>query len=450
MINSIEDAICELTSGLDITEDDMELLASSAQQIFDQARHAVEDAAHPGLQWLQQRILMLISKVEFRCLAVISHAGDDASKTLHPLRTQLRDVRVGLLPITPQLVEACENLLLPAIAACPSFRVRVMLQQTQTNIASVRTLRQDLLADVSQMLHEGAGKLLGGCHAMLKAGVISMETMAPVQKTLADAYASRRFTRGTINACRSFFQDLADRRVGISNEMLQELSHQDMLLTILDRYSVDRTAPVPSSTHAPSAPHQVAAAASSALMQPTSHAHPGAGPPGVQLTLPASAAGHSQTSRHLAGVPVARTGVVAAQPAPMPTVGRPSASLQQPGMGASTAAPNQTAQAVPSGGKSAQDWAGEDLIRGLLQNVTRHPAQAVLQAPKPTQLPPGHGSLPQVQQMPPNPALHATAMPQPHHGFVHTGHSSQNPYSTAPSPGHVDPLDMWSLLRDGR
>lgn len=449
MINSIEDAICELTGGLDITEDDMEILASSAQQIFDQARHAVEDAAHPGLQWLQQRILMLISKVEVRCLAVISHAGDDVSKTLHPLRTQLCDVRLGLLPITPQLVETCERLLLPAMAACPSFRVRVMLQQTQTNIANIRNLREELLADVSQMLHEGAGKLLGGCHAMLKAGITSVEMMAPVQKTLADAYASRHFTRGTINASRSFFQDLANRRVGNSNEMLQELSHQDMLLTILDRYSVDRTAPVQSSTHVPSALHQAAATAPSVLIQPTSHAHAGAGPSGAQLALPASADGRSQTSRHLAVVPVARTGLVAAQAASLTTVGYPSASLQQPVVGASTVAPKQAAQAVPSGGKSAQDWAGEDLIRGLLQNVTRHPAQAAL-APTPTQLPHGHGPSPPVQQMHKNHALRATVIPHPHPSAVHAGRSSQNPYSASPSPGHVDPLEMWSLLREGR
>lgn len=451
MINSAEDAICELTSGLDITEEDLELLASSSQVIFDQARHSVEDVAHPRLQWLQQRILMLVSKVELRCLEVMSHADYAASQSLHPIRVQLRDVRVGLCPITPNIAEACEKVLLPAMATCPSFRVRVMTQQTRKNLLSLQKLRQELLMDVSQMLHSGVGRLLNGCHAMLNAGVISMETISPVHQALSDAYVSRSFTKSTVDACRPFFQDLANRHVGSSssNEMLQELAHQEMLLTVSDRYSIDRPAPpVPSLGHATPAPrHSGATMTPSPVRHSRSQAYTEAVPSGAQLNLHGTSASHAPAP-HVAGVPVAMA--TAAQP-PMPVPSYTQSSAKLSAAGVRSADPRLSVPQPPSIGQPAQDWAGQDLLRGLLQNVTRHPPQATT---SPAVLPPtqqlkGNGPLPrsQVQQMPVHQAVRPAANLTPHHGAVNAG---QNPHVLASCTGQVDPLDLWSLLRDGR
>lgn len=451
MINSVEDAVCEIAGSLANREDDLELLVGSAQTIFDQARHS-QDVAHPSLQWLQQRILMLMSKVEFRCLAVISHADDAAGQALQPMRTQLRDARIGRVPITPRLLDSCASLLLPAMAACPSFQVRAMMQRTQKNLSSLRELRQELLAEVSQMLHAGAGKLLNFCQTILQAGACSPDAMAQVQQALSDAYTTFNFTHATLNTCRPCFQDLANRRIGSSHEMLRELAHQDMLLTICARYSDDRQAvPVSASVPMPAVARQIAPRMPpAALVQSMLSPDPRAASPGLQPVAQAAAAGSTSATQPFPLKSALRPRVDAALDAQPPSGTRPPIPAHQlashrHAAQVSVAGLVNAKPPAPSGGQRTEDWAGEDLIRGLLQSVTRNTA------PRPT-LP---SMVQQVQGPPPQPSGLRTPANQPksradtQRPSQVVAQPSQILCSEPPSTRQVDPLDMWSLLQNG-
>eukprot|EP00892_Ulva_mutabilis_P011795 jgi/Ulvmu1/8989/UM005_0080.1 len=458
MINSVEDAVCEIAAALEYSDDELELLVVSAQMIFDQARHSLEDVAYPGLRWLQHRILVLLSKVESRCLAVMSHAGDAAGQALQPLRVQLRDARDGRLPITLQLIDSCESLLLPAMAACPSLQVRAMTQRTKDNLACLRRLRSELLAEVAQMSHTGAGKLLSGCHAILQARACSPQAMSTVQQALRDAYSRRSFTHDILNMCSSFFQDLARRQVGNTHEMLQELVHQDMLLTISDHYSIDHRSAMGSiQAHTAQTPRQISPKVSpTAFMQSMLQSHPRPASPGQQRDV------HLAASSKTAPVQPSTAGVsqqlqidatLAMSPPPvsvLPGHNQSPASLPRPGVDVVGVRPQQIKQPTASGARSIEDWAGEDLIRGLLQNVTRNPSSAPL-PPQVQQMPPlaqGLGPThPHRGQQPPakQPVGQHVAW-QPHSAMQPRQDHSEKPASTV----QVDPLDMWSLLRGGQ
>lgn len=422
--------------------------------ILDQARHSVEVTANPRLQWLQQRMLMLISKMDFNCLAAISHADDAASRGLHLLSAQLRDARVGRMPIVPQLLEACTTVLLPAMAASPSFRVRVMTSTTKKNLAKLCQMRQELLSDVSSTLQMGTQKLLHGCHEMINSG-LSMEAVSAAVKALSEASDTGVVTQRTISTCRSCFQDLVSRHVTNSKEMLQEVSHQEMLLKISGRYNPDD-----SNLFVPGG------------KRVTGDAQPGVVPQSfVQQTASRSFAGADSSESMLEQlanngvrqhVPKMLTGLPSQGNVPNATfesLGHPHLSHPAEPMAATARKAPYLAPGVAStdrhaspGAQSEHGQAGEELVRGLLQKLTMHPPKKSMPAGPQSNVQQPHlvSSVAHHKLQPVQP-VHVSGQPidvSSRHRSTSVHQDTAHQTIPRPSEGHDDPLEIWRLLRD--